>query len=205
MRNARRRLGAVPGNGSEPLPPSGDTTAGRKHAGAAPAPRRAIARSRNEPRSTFHVRLRRPQRRIPWPRKPTWSPVGSTIGTTDRCTRTPQLSTSPRRPTCYLIRIPVSACQDPKGANVLVVDAKTLGALRYELVRWGRHYNQGVHALNAIAYAARKKAPGRDYFVQQIGIANEKLDAVEEGRRRLEGRLDDLEGSIVVGGGPCRY
>ena len=31
----------------------------------------------------------------------------------------------------YLIRIPVSACQDPKGANVLVVDAKTLGALRY--------------------------------------------------------------------------
>ena len=42
----------------------------------------------------------------------------------------------------YLIRIPVSACQDPKGANVLVVDAKTLGALRYELVRWAATYNQ---------------------------------------------------------------
>lgn len=105
----------------------------------------------------------------------------------------------------YLIRIPVSACPDPKGSRVLVVDAKTLGALRYELVRWGRHYNQGVHALNAIAYAARRKAPERDYFVQQIGIATDKLDAVEEGRRRLEGRLDELEGSIVVGDGPCRY
>lgn len=105
----------------------------------------------------------------------------------------------------YLVRIPVSASADPNGASVLVVDAKTLGALRYELVRWGRHYNQGVHALNAIAYAARRKAPEQDYFVQQICIANEKLDAVEEGRRRLEGRLDDLEGSIVVGGGPCRY
>ena len=105
----------------------------------------------------------------------------------------------------YLIRIPVSACPDLKGSRVLVVDAKTLGALRYELVRWGRHYNQGVHALNAIAYAARRKAPERDYFVQQIGIATDKLDAVEEGRRRLEGRLDELEGSIVVGDGPCRY
>ena len=37
----------------------------------------------------------------------------------------------------YLIRIPVSACPNPKGSRVLVVDAKTLGALRYELVRWG--------------------------------------------------------------------
>lgn len=45
----------------------------------------------------------------------------------------------------YLIRIPVSACPDPKGSRVLVVDAKTLGALRNELIRWGRHYNQGVH------------------------------------------------------------
>lgn len=105
----------------------------------------------------------------------------------------------------YLVRIPVSACPDPRGSRVLVVDAKTLGALRYELVRWGRHYNQGVHALNAIAYAARRKAPERDYFVQQIGIANDKLDAVEEGRRRLEGRIDELEGSIVVGDGLCRY
>lgn len=105
----------------------------------------------------------------------------------------------------YLIRIPVSARPDPNGASVLVVDAKTLGALRYELVRWGRHYNQGVHALNALVYAARGKAPERDYFAQQIGIAREKLDAVEEGRRRLEGRLDGLEGSIIVGDGPCRY
>ena len=207
MRNARRRLGAVPGNGSEPLLPSGDTTAGRKHAGAAPAPRRAIARSRNEPRSTFHVWLRRPQRRIPWPRKPTWSPVGSTIGTTDRCTRTPQLSTSPRRPTCATSSASPYRHAKTRKAQTFSSSTRRPSAPCATSSSAGgpRHYNQGVHALNAIAYAARKKAPGRDYFVQQIGIANEKLDAVEEGRRRLEGRLDDLEGSIVVGGGPCRY
>lgn len=43
----------------------------------------------------------------------------------------------------YLIRIPVSACPDPKGSRVLVVDAKTLGALRYELVRWGAPLQPG--------------------------------------------------------------
>ena len=56
----------------------------------------------------------------------------------------------------YLIRIPVSACPDPRGSRVLVIDAKTLGALRYELVRWGRHYNQGVHALNASVRSAQE-------------------------------------------------
>lgn len=115
------------------------------------------------------------------------------------------LDVAPSTHVRHLVRIPVSASPDSNGASVLVVDAKTLGALRYELVRWGRHYNQGVHALNAIAYAARRKAPEREYFAQQIAIANEKLDMIEEGRRGLEKRIDGLEGSIVVGDGPCRY
>lgn len=105
----------------------------------------------------------------------------------------------------YLIRIPVSADPGSEGAKAVVVDNKTLGAVRYELVRWGRHYNQGVHALNSIAYAARGRALGRDYFAQQIGIAQKKLDAVEKGRQRLEEKLDDLEGSIPIGDGACRY
>lgn len=105
----------------------------------------------------------------------------------------------------YLVRIPVSADSEPEGTKVIVIDNKTVDAMRYELVRWGRHYNQGVHALNSIAYAARGKALGRDYFVQQIGIANEKLDAAEKGRKTLEKKLDNLEGSILIGDGPCRY
>lgn len=105
----------------------------------------------------------------------------------------------------YLVRIPASGDPDPNGAKILVIDSKTLNAIRYELVRWGRHYNQGVHALNSIAYAARGKALGRDYFVQQINIAHRRLEEVEEGRRGLKERLDGLEGSIIVGDEPCRY
>ena len=206
MRNGRRRLGDVPGNGSEQLPPSGDAAAGRKHAGAAPAPRRAIARSRNEPRSTFHVRLRQLQRRIPWPRKPTWSPAGSTIGTTDLCTRTPRPSTSPRRPTCATSSASqYRHAQTQRDQGCLSSTRRRLEPCATSSSAGGAITNQGVHALNAIAYTARRKAPERDYFVQQIGIATDKLDAVEEGRRRLEGRIDELEGSIVVGDGLCRY
>ena len=105
----------------------------------------------------------------------------------------------------YLVRIPISTDPEPDSSRVVVIDNKTVSAIRYELVRWGRHYNQGVHALNSIAYAARGKALGRDYFVQQIGIANEKLEAVEKGRRGLEERLSEMEGSIFVGEGACRY
>ena len=104
-----------------------------------------------------------------------------------------------------LVRIPVSTDSEPEGTKVIVIDNKTANAMRYELVRWGRHYNQGVHALNSIAYAARGKALGRDYFVQQIGIANEKLEAAEKGRKTLEEKLDNLEGSILIGDGICRY
>lgn len=105
----------------------------------------------------------------------------------------------------YLVRIPVSTDSEPEGTKIIVIDNKTANAMRYELVRWGRHYNQGVHALNSIAYAARGKALGRDYFVQQIGIANEKLEAAEKGRKTLEEKLDNLEGSILIGDGICRY
>lgn len=105
----------------------------------------------------------------------------------------------------YLVRIPVSADSEPESTKVIVIDNKTVDAIRYELVRWGRHYNQGVHALNSIAYAARGKALGRDYFVQQIGIANEKLEAAEKGRKILGKKLDNLEGSILIGDGICRY
>lgn len=54
MRNGRRRLGVVRGNGSEPLPPSGDDAAGGSMRGL---PRSPASNSslKNEPRSTFHA------------------------------------------------------------------------------------------------------------------------------------------------------
>lgn len=47
-----------------------------------------------------------------------------------------------------LIRIPASA--SGKGA-VYVIDNRTMAKMLAELIRWGRHYNQAVRALNTIA------------------------------------------------------
>ena len=37
----------------------------------------------------------------------------------------------------------------------VVVDRTTAARLSREMTRWGHHYNQAVHALNAIAYYLR--------------------------------------------------
>ena len=41
------------------------------------------------------------------------------------------------------------------GARLVVVDRATAVKLSREMRRWGHHYNQAVHALNAIAYYLR--------------------------------------------------
>ena len=60
-----------------------------------------------------------------------------------------------------LLRLPIS---DPDelaaidaGSRVVVIDAKTMGRINRELIRWGRHYNQAVRALNTIAMFVRNK------------------------------------------------
>lgn len=39
-----------------------------------------------------------------------------------------------------------------EGGRLIVIDRTTVAKLTLEMRRWGHHYNQAVHALNAIAY-----------------------------------------------------
>ena len=55
-----------------------------------------------------------------------------------------------------LIRIPASA--SGKGA-VYVIDNRTMAKMLSELIRWGRHYNQAVRALNTIALFIQRGEP----------------------------------------------
>ena len=54
-----------------------------------------------------------------------------------------------------LLRVPPGA---DRQRTVYAVDGRTLGRMATELVRWGRHYNQAVHALNTIALLVRRGA-----------------------------------------------
>ena len=97
-----------------------------------------------------------------------------------------------------IIRIPASA--SGKGA-VYVIDNRTMAKMLSELIRWGRHYNQAVRALNIIALFIRRGSPP-EYraFGEMLSDAEEKLAEVERGRQVIEYVLTDIAGSTSVSG-----
>lgn len=97
-----------------------------------------------------------------------------------------------------LIRIPASA--SGKGA-VYVIDSRTMAKMLSELIRWGRHYNQAVRALNTIALFIRRGSPPEyGTFGQMLSEAEEKLEEVEQGLQVIEYVLADIAGSTSVSG-----
>lgn len=98
-----------------------------------------------------------------------------------------------------LIRIPTA----PTGGGecVYVIDNKTLARMAVELVRWGRHYNQAVKALNTIAlFVRRLSAPSAADMQRLLEKAEKSLEEVEEGRRLIEYVLTEIARSTTVGG-----
>ena len=95
-----------------------------------------------------------------------------------------------------LLRIPAEARSQ---TTVYAVDGKTMGKLATELIRWGRLYNQAVHALNTIALYMRKgRPPNPAELDAKLGHAGLLLEEVEGGRRDLEYALCEIAESITV-------
>ena len=78
---------------------------------------------------------------------------------------------------------------------------RTMAKMLSELIRWGRHYNQAVRALNTIALFIRRGSPP-EYraFSEMLSDAEEKLAEVERGRQVIEYVLTDIAGSTSVSG-----
>ena len=95
-----------------------------------------------------------------------------------------------------LLRIPGDAADE---RTVYVVDGKSMARLALELTRWGRHYNQAVHALNTIALLVRRGSPPKPPELEaMLGRALSALEEVEAGRRVLEAALTEVADSIAV-------
>ena len=95
-----------------------------------------------------------------------------------------------------LLRIPAEARSQ---TTVYAVDGKTMGKLATELIRWGRQYNQAVHALNTIALYMRKgRPPNPAELDAKLGHVGLLLEEVEGGRRDLEYALCEIAESITV-------
>lgn len=79
------------------------------------------------------------------------------------------------------------AAADPGGTRdsiaaqrPIAIDRGTLVRLSRELRRWGYHYNQGIHALNSVAYHLRHGSRDRERMAEALGYAGRELSAVNE-------------------------
>ncbi len=71
------------------------------------------------------------------------------------------------------------------GASLIVIDRVTAVKLSREMRRWGHHYNQAVHALNAIAYYLRANDMDSSDVIGELARASEKLAAMQPGVEAL--------------------
>ena len=80
-----------------------------------------------------------------------------------------------------------------------MVDRTTAARLSREMTRWGHHYNQAVHALNAIAYYLRANDMETSEVVEELSRAERKLAEMQPGVEALRRAVVELSGSVLAG------
>lgn len=85
-----------------------------------------------------------------------------------------------------LLQLPASSIEE--GGSLVVIDRATAVKLAREMRRWGHHYNQAVHALNAIAYYLRANDMDVSDVLEELDRTSGMLAAMQPGIEAL--RLD---------------
>ena len=99
-----------------------------------------------------------------------------------------------------LIRVPLQmpASSVGGGGRLIVIDRTTAAKLTREMRRWGHHYNQAVHALNAIAYYLRANDMDAADVLEELDRASGKLAAMQSGVEALRHSVEDVAGSVIA-------
>lgn len=84
------------------------------------------------------------------------------------------------------------------GGSLVVIDRMTAAKLAREMRRWGHHYNQAVHALNAIAYYLRANDMDTADVLEELDRASEKLAAMQPGVEALRRSIEDVTESVIA-------
>ena len=84
------------------------------------------------------------------------------------------------------------------GARLVVVDRTTAAKLSREMTRWGHHYNQAVHALNAIAYYLRANDMDAPDVLEELARAERKLDEMRPAVDSLRREVAKLSGKALA-------
>lgn len=100
----------------------------------------------------------------------------------------------------FLIRIPVTPEGIAIDTNCISLDVDTVGRIYGELVRWGRHYNQAVKALNTIARQVRSGRIDDKTVTELLKKANARLEQTDAGRKEVLDQMYRIEALTLVGG-----
>lgn len=96
-----------------------------------------------------------------------------------------------------LLQLPADAARGD--ASLVVIDRTTAVKLSREMRRWGHHYNQAVHALNAIAYYLRANDMDTQDVIEELDRASEKLAAMQPGIEALRREAQAISGRAIAG------
>ena len=99
----------------------------------------------------------------------------------------------------YVVRLVADDAGNAKRGGVLL-DGRSMRKLSRELVKWGHHYNQGMHALNSIKFALDHGRGDLEWVSGKLDECELLLTQVDEGRAELSDRIASLETRAIVGG-----
>ena len=99
----------------------------------------------------------------------------------------------------YVARMVADDATNADRGGVLL-DGRSMRKLSRELVKWGHHYNQGMHALNSIKFALEHGRGDLEWISGKLDECALLLAQVEEGRSEIASELDALEDRAIVGG-----
>lgn len=96
-----------------------------------------------------------------------------------------------------LLQLPDSAVV--KEGTLVVIDRAAAAKLVREMRRWGHHYNQAVHALNAIAYYLRANDMDTTDVLEELDRTAEKLAAMQPGIEALRRDAEAISSRTIAG------
>ena len=95
-----------------------------------------------------------------------------------------------------LLQMPATSAGE--GGRLIVIDRTTAAKLTREMRRWGHHYNQAVHALNAIAYYLRSNDMDAPEVMEELARAERTLAGMQPGIESLRKEVSALSGSVIA-------
>lgn len=96
-----------------------------------------------------------------------------------------------------LLQLPASSSGE--GGFLIVIDRMTAVKLAREMRRWGHHYNQAVHALNAIAYYLRANDMDTSDVLEELNRTSAKLAAMQPGIEALRREAEAISHRAIAG------